>query len=100
MTPLTVTASAREGGQTVTVAEALETGLQRRYKITKANAKPVIAYDTVVSTDDGWLAFPGNGQVSGSEGDAITVVDNTTNGAKSRKVGTATLPSPTPASGN
>lgn len=98
--PLTVTATGREGGQTVTVTEALEQGLQRRYKITESNAKPVIAYDTVVATDDGWLEFPANGQVSGNEGQTITVVDNTTSGAKSRKVGTAALPAPTAPSGS
>ena len=99
MTPLTVKAVAREGGQTVTVTEPVDSGLQRRYKITDANAKPSVAYDTVVATDGGWSAFPENGQVTGTEGQVITVVDNTTSGAFARKTGTATLPAPTPDAG-
>jgi hypothetical protein len=68
-----VTATARDGGQAVTVKEALAAGLQRRYKITAANAKPMVDYDTVV--------------------------DNTTSGANARAKGEATLPAPTPPAG-
>lgn len=68
-----MTATARDGGQTVTVKEALAAGLQRRYKITAANAKPTVDYDTVV--------------------------DNTMSGANARAKGEATLPAPTPPAG-
>nr|DAE69686.1 MAG TPA: hypothetical protein [Caudoviricetes sp.] len=68
-----MTATARDGGQAVTVKEALAAGLQRRYKITAANAKPMVDYDTVV--------------------------DNTTSGANARAKGEATLPAPTPPAG-
>ncbi|MCZ4443939.1 hypothetical protein [Bifidobacterium breve] len=68
-----MTATARDGGQTVTVKEALAAGLQRRYKITAANAKPMVDYDTVV--------------------------DNTTSGANARARGEATLPAPAPPAG-
>ena len=68
-----MTATARDGGQAVTVKEALAAGLHRRYKITAANAKPMVDYDTVV--------------------------DNTTSGANARAKGEATLPAPTPPAG-
>lgn len=100
MTPLTVTAAPREGGQTVTVTEPVDAGLQRRYRITAADAKPAVAYDTVTASGDGWQAFPANGQVSGAQGQAITVADCTTSGANARKVGDAVLPAPTPAAGS
>ena len=92
---LTVAAAAREGGQTVTVTEAVEGNNLRRYKITNADAKPTIAYDTACVSNDGWLGFPSNGEVSGTEGQVITVVELTNSGANARKVGTATLPAPT-----
>lgn len=90
-----MTAAARKGGQTVTVREAIASGLQRRYKITDANAKPTVDYDTVVDTASGWLAWPANGQVSGTAGQIVTVVDSTTSGANARAKGEATLPAPT-----
>lgn len=68
-----MTATARDGGQAVAVKEALAAGLQRRYKITAANAKPMVDYDTVV--------------------------DNTTSGANARAKGEATMPAPTPPAG-
>ncbi|ACJ52200.1 hypothetical protein [Bifidobacterium longum] len=79
-----MTATARNGGQTVTVKEALAAGLQRRYKITAANAKPMVDYDTVVDTASGQI---------------VTVVDNTTSGANARAKGEATLPAPAPPAG-
>lgn len=91
---LTVTAEARAGGQTLTVAEALGTDLQRRYKITAAADKPTVTYDQVLATADGWQAYPANGQVSGAEGDVATVVDVRNKGANARAVGTVTLPAP------
>ena len=91
---LTVAAAAREGGQTVTVTEEVEGNNLRRYKITDADAKPTIAYDTACVSNDGWLDFPSNGEVSGTEGQVITVVELTNSGANARKVGTATLPAP------
>ncbi len=92
---LTVAAAAREGGQTVTVTEAVEGNNLRRYKITNADAKPTIAYDTACVSNGGWLNFPSNGEVSGTAGQVITVVELTNSGAYARKVGTATLPAPT-----
>lgn len=79
-----MTATARNGGQTVTVKEALAAGLQRRYEITAANAKPMVDYDTVVDTASGQI---------------VTVVDNTTSGANARAKGEATLPAPAPPAG-
>lgn len=79
-----MTATARNGGQTVTVKEALAAGLQRRYKITAANAKPMVDYDTVVDTASGQI---------------VTVVDNSTSGANARAKGEATLPAPAPPAG-
>ena len=61
-----MTATARNGGQTATVKEALAAGLQRRYEITAANAKPMVDYDTVVDAASGWIAVSANGQVSGT----------------------------------
>lgn len=94
---LTVKAAARVGGQTVTVTEAIGSGLQRRYKITAANAKPTVDYNTVIDTKSGWEAFPANGQVSGAEGQVITVVDCLMSGANARSKGEVVLPAPTPA---
>ena len=86
-----MTATARNGGQTATVKEALAAGLQRRYKITAANAKPMVDYDTVVDAASGWIAVSANG--------IVTVVDNTPSGANARAKGEATLPAPTPPAG-
>mgnify|MGYP006888193387 CR=1 FL=1 len=94
-----MTAAARKGGQTVTVKETVAAGLQRRYRITAASAKPTVDYDTVVDTASGWIAWPANGQVSGTAGQIVTVVDNTTSGANARAKGEATLPAPTPSAG-
>ena len=92
---LTVAAAAREGGQTVTVTEAVNGNNLRRYKITNANAKPTITYGTTCVSNGGWLNFPSNGEVSGTAGQVITVVELTNQGSYARKVGTATLPAPT-----
>ena len=92
---LTVAAAAREGGQTVTVTEAVNGNNLRRYKITNANAKPTITYGTACVSNGGWLNFPSNGEVSGTAGQVITVVELTNQGSYARKVGTATLPAPT-----
>ncbi|MBW3088829.1 hypothetical protein KIH77_08855 [Bifidobacterium sp. 82T24] len=97
---MTVTAAAREGGQTVTVAETLGSGRQRRYIITAADAAPKVAYDTVCDLGSGWADLPADGGVSGTEGQTVTVVDCTTQGANARAAGTAILPAPTPASGS
>lgn len=91
---LTVTATGVANGQAITVTPDPANGELRRYKITDANAAPTVAYDQVLATADGWLEWPGNGQVSGTEGQVITVVHVTTQGAKARAVGTATLPAP------
>lgn len=92
---LTVAAAARKGGQKVTVTESVEGNDLRRYKITDADAKPTIAYNTACVSKDGWLDFPSNGEVVGNENQVITVVELTNQGAYARKVGTATLPAPT-----
>ncbi|NMM98157.1 hypothetical protein [Bifidobacterium olomucense] len=92
---LTVKATAREGGQTLTVTETVGSGMLRRYKLTAANQKPTVSYDTVCATADGWLDLPANGAVSGTEGQIATVVEQTTQGAKARKKGEAVLPAPT-----
>lgn len=91
---LVVTAKARSGGQTVTVATTPATGLQRRYKITDPDKTPTVSYDTTVALADGWAALPDNGEISGKEGQTVTICDNTTEGAKARALGTATLPAP------
>lgn len=91
---LTVTATAIENGQTITVAPDLADGELRRYRITDANTAPTIAYDQALVKADGWLDWPENNQVSGAEGKIITVAHVTTQGAYARAVGTATLPAP------
>lgn len=96
---LTVKASAREGGQTVTVTEKLGTGVLRRYLITDAGDKPTVDYDTVCASASGWTAFPENGQVTGTADQVVTVVDCTEQGANARAKGEAVLPAPTPAQG-
>lgn len=92
---LTVTATARTGGQTLTVKETLGTGNMRRYRLTAANAKPVVDYDTVCDTKSGWVELPANGQITGTAGQVATVVEMTMQGAKARSKGEATLPAPT-----
>ncbi len=76
-----MTVSASEGGQTVNVSEAPASGLQRRYKITSADAKPVVESATVVDLAFGWTVFPLDGQVNGKTGQVVTVVDCTVNGS-------------------
>lgn len=91
-----MTVSAREGGQTVNVSEAPASGLQRRYKITSADAKPVVESATVVDLAFGWTVFPLDGQVNGKTGQVVTVVDCTVNGSYARAKGEAVLPAPLP----
>ena len=91
---LDVTAKAREGGQTVTVATQPAEGLQRRYIITAPDSAPDVSYDTVVNLASGWAALPDNGEITGAEGQTVTICDNTVQGAKARALGTATLPAP------
>lgn len=93
---LTLNAVAREGGQTVTVTPAKDAANMLRYKITAADAKPTVNYDDACISADGWQDFPSNGQVSGTSGQVITVVEMTTQGAKARKKGEAVLPAPSP----
>lgn len=98
MADLVVSATAREGGQTVTVSTALGEDLQRRYMVTDATAAPVPAYDETAPLASGWAAFPEDGAVSGKAGQVVTVVDCTINGAKVRAIGSAVLPAPAAAS--
>ena len=60
---LTVTATAREGGQSVTVSEPVTGNDLRRYKITDPDAKPTVDYDTACVTSDGWADLPANGEI-------------------------------------
>lgn len=92
---LTVTAKAREGGQTLTVTEPVTAGCQRRYLVTDKGKEPTVAYGTVCDLKSGWATFPTDGNVTGTEGQVATVVDCTTSGAFARAKGTATLPAPT-----
>ena len=94
MADLVVSATAREGGQTVTVSTALGEGLQRRHMVTEATAAPVPAYDSTAPLSAGWVAFPEGGAVSGKAGQVVTVVDCTVSGAKVKAVGSAVLPAP------
>lgn len=98
MTPalgaLTVTATAREGGQTVTVRETAGAGMMRRFLVTDKGNEPTVAYDTVCAQASGWADLPADGAVSGEEGQTVTVVEATQQGAKARGVGAATLPAP------
>ncbi len=89
-----MTVTARQGGQTVDVSGALASGLQRRYKITSADARPVVEGGTVVDLASGWLAFPLDGQINGAAGQVVTVVDCTVNGSYARAKGEAVLPAP------
>lgn len=94
MGKLTVNAEARVGGQTVTVTESVGSNT-RLYKITDSGSKPTVDYDTVVkASSDSWVAFPGNGQVSGTENQVITIVDVDAEN-KARSKGEAILPKPT-----
>ncbi|KAA8831659.1 hypothetical protein EMO89_02750 [Bifidobacterium tissieri] len=91
---LTVSVAPRTGGQTVLVAPAMESGNMLRYLITDSDKTPVIVYDQPYVTANGWTGLPGNGEVSGAEGQVITVVEMTEQGAKARKAGSAVLPAP------
>lgn len=96
---LTVTATSADGGQTIAVTPAPESGHMLRYKITEANGVPTVAYSDVVSNANGWHDFDDAMKVVGTKGQVITVVEMTTQGALARKVGTATLPAPTTPAG-
>lgn len=78
------------------MSEAPASGLQRRYKITSADAKPVVESATVVDLAFGWTVFPLDGQVNGKTGQVVTVVDCTVNGSYARAKGEAVLPAPLP----
>lgn len=95
LTVLTVTATPRVGGQSLTVAEPVQGNDLRRYKVTAADAKPVVEYDTACVLADGWLDVPADGAVTGGEGQVVTVVELTNSGALARGRGEAVLPAPT-----
>lgn len=78
------------------MSEAPASGLQRRYKITSADAKPVVESTTVVDLAFGWTVFPLDGQVNGKTGQVVTVVDCMVNGSYARAKGEAVLPAPLP----
>lgn len=77
-------------GYTVSVTPALESGNARYYRVTAANAAPTITYDQTVTTSD-WTAFTSGQKITGTSGQAISVVDLTA-GGKARKYGKAVLP--------
>lgn len=91
---LTLTATARAGGQTLAVKEPVTAGCQRRYRITDTAKKPTVAYGTVCDQKSGWQEWPADGQVSGVQGQTATVVDCLSSGANARAKGEATLPAP------
>lgn len=81
----------------MTVSESIAHGLQRRYKVTVLSlTDSQLAYGTVCDMASGWLAFPLDGQVSGTAGQVVTVVDCTVNGSYARAKGEAVLPAPLP----
>lgn len=91
---LTVTATARTGGQTLTVTEPVAADTQRRYQITDADKQPTVTYDMVCAKASGWNDYPENGQISGKENQVATVVDCLTSSANARRKGSVTLPAP------
>ncbi|WP_175578381.1 hypothetical protein [Bifidobacterium jacchi] len=91
---LNVTATAVEGGQSLTVAEAVTDGCQRRYRVD--DQPPTISYDQVCSHAAGWLDWPDDGMISDREGESVTVVDCLLSGANARATGSTVLPAPLP----
>lgn len=89
---LSVTATGREGGQTLTVAEAVTRDCQRRIRVD--DRPPTITYDQVCSHAAGWLDWPTGGLISGEEGQTVTVVDCLISGANARATGSTLLPAP------
>lgn len=97
---LTVTATAREGGQSVTVSEPVTGNDLRRYKITDADKKPEVEYDAACVLADGWADLPSNGEITGAADQVVTVVELTNQGANARGKGEAVLPAPLDAAGD
>lgn len=89
---LTVRATPRTGGQTLTVSEPVGSGLQRRYRVD--DAAQDVEWGQVCDLKSGWSAFPLEGAITGSEGQHATVVDVTVSGAYARIAGSAVLPAP------
>lgn len=87
---LTVGVTPGADGYSVSVTPALESGNTRYYRVTAANAAPTITYDQTVTTSE-WTAFTSGQKVTGTSGQAISVVDLTA-GGKARKYGKAVLP--------
>ncbi|OZG68288.1 hypothetical protein [Bifidobacterium eulemuris] len=85
---------ARVDGQSLMVEQSVMAKCHRRYLITDAGSEPIVEYDTVCRKADGWTDWPESGEVSGAEGQIVSVVDCTTAGAKARAYGTAVLPKP------
>lgn len=88
---LNVTASAVTDGKTTLTVPAAEGNNLQRYKVTAANTKPTVAYDTVCATADGWTDIPADKAVAGTAGQVVTVVELTNSGTKARKKGEVTL---------
>lgn len=89
---LAISATQVSGGKTTLSVPNPDANNMMRYKVTGANAKPTVNYDTVVAIDDGWADVPANKQISGvSGGQVVTVIEMTTSGAKARGKGEVTL---------
>ena len=86
---LTVGVTHGADGYSVTVTPNVEAGNTRYYRVTEANAAPMITYDQVVTTSE-WTAFSAEQKITGTEGQVISVVEATAEG-KARKYGKATL---------
>lgn len=87
---LTVGVTPGADGYSVSVTPALESGNNRYYRVTAANAAPTITYDQTVTTSE-WTAFTPGQKIIGTSGQVISVVDLTADG-KARKFGKAVLP--------
>ena len=87
-----MSATTREGGQTLDVKEAVTEGCQRRYRVDAT--PPTLSYDTVCDLNSGWLEWPDSGQINAAENQTATVVDCTISGALARSAGSVKLPAP------
>lgn len=78
------------GKSVFTLPDAAE-GHFFRYKVTDADALPVVSKGTVASTTNGWNGFGEDATVAGTAGQVVTVVSATSNGANVDSVVRVTL---------
>lgn len=78
------------GKSVFTLPDAAE-GHFFRYKVTDADALPVVSKGTVASTANGWNGFGEDATVAGTAGQVVTVVSATSNGANVDSVVRVTL---------